>query len=372
MKARNSIWRKRLDKWLGCPLLFALGLFRQRRQEKTFGRDAALKIALIKTAAIGDTILLSAIGDEIKKQYPNSHITVICSCDNLPMVRLLHGVADIFVFRMNQPIRSFLRLRELQKFDLLLDFGPWPRINGIISWMLRADYKVGFKRSHMYRHYVYDKWVEHLDTLHEMDNYRNILQGAGILPTGCLPYFEAAGEALIEDRPYVVFHAYPGGAMENQRKWPEARWVELGQWLYKKYGVRIMLSGAPTDRADAEYIESLLRGRGVPAESIAGTYSLGEMVNVLAKAELVISVNTGIMHLAAAVCVPLIALHGATSERRWGPLSDKAVVVKSGEACQPCISLGFESRCKDPVCMRNITVDMVADEIERLLDTREI
>ena len=126
-----------------------------------------------------------------------------------------------------------------------------------------------------------------------------------------------------------------------------------------------MLSGAPSDRADAEHMESLLRERGVPAESIAGVYSLGEMIDVLAKAELVISVNTGIMHLAAAVRVPLIALHGATSELRWGPLSDRAVVVKSGEACQPCISLGFESKCTDPVCMRNITVDMVADEIEQ-------
>ena len=365
MKERNNIWRKRLDKWIGCPLLFMLGFFHQRRQAETFERDRALRIVLVKTAAIGDTILLSAVVDEIKQQYTNSHVTVICSNDNLPMVRLLCGVDDIFVFRMNQPVQSFLKLCALQKFDLLLDFGPWPRINAIISWMVRANYTVGFKRSHMYRHYAYDKWVEHLDTLHEMDNYRNILQGAGIQPAGRLPHFEASGGAPIEHRPYVVFHQYPGGSMEKQRKWPEARWVELGQWLHQKYRIRIMLSGAPSDRAAAEHMESLFRERGIPAESIAGVYSLGEMIDVLAKAELVISVNTGIMHLAAAVRVPLIALHGATSELRWGPLSDRVVVVKSGEACQPCISLGFESKCTDPVCMRNITVDMVADEIER-------
>ena len=367
MKERNSIWRKRFDKWIGCPLLFVFGLFHRRREAKSFDKEHAPRIALIKTAAIGDTILLSAMVDEIKHQCPSSHVTVICSDNNLPMVRLLCGVDDTFLFRMNRPVHSFLKLRALSRFDLLLDFGPWPRINGIISWMIRADYKVGFKRARMYRHYVYDKWVEHLDSLHEIDNYRNILQGAGLQITGRLPRFEAHNDTCTERQPYVVFHQYPGGSMENQRKWPEMRWAELGQWIHQTYGMRIILSGAPADREAAENTACLLREKGAAAKSIAGVYSLREMIDVLAKAELVISVNTGIMHLAAAVHVPLIALHGATSEQRWGPLSDNAVVVKSGEPCQPCISLGFESKCTDPVCMRNITVAMVANVTERLL-----
>ena len=70
--------------------------------------------------------------------------------------------------------------------------------------------------------------------------------------------------------------------------------------------------------------------------------------------------------MSAAVGVPLIALHGATSDLRWGPLSDKAIVVKSGENCQPCISLGFESHCQNPKCMEHITVDMVLEKIDEL------
>ena len=369
MKERNSIWRKHLDKWIGCPLLFLLGLFHRKRERKLLNEKAVLNIVLIKTAAIGDTIILSAMVDEIKQQYPKSRITLICSKNNLAMVQLLRGVDNIFTFWMERPFHSLRQLHTLGRFDLLLDFGPWPRINGVISWMIRADYKVGFKRVHTYRHYVYDQWVEHLDSLHEIDNYRNILKVGGIKISGRRPYFATFGDNVIKERPYVVFHQYPGGAMEFQRKWAEERWVELGKCLYQKYGTCILLSGAQLDQEEAEHSAQLMRRDGVAAKSIAGVYSLEQMAQILAGAVLVVSVNTGIMHLAAAVGAPLIALHGATSEKRWGPLSENAVVVKSGEPCQPCISLGFESKCTDPVCMQNITVDMVVCTAEQMLSS---
>ena len=91
------------------------------------------------------------------------------------------------------------------------------------------------------------------------------------------------------------------------------------------------------------------------------------MVGILERARLVVSVDTGIMHLAAAVHAPLVALQGPTSKKRWGPLSDRAVVVRVGEKCRPCISLGFESNCDNPICMKNITVDMVLDAVDTVL-----
>lgn len=103
----------------------------------------------------------------------------------------------------------------------------------------------------------------------------------------------------------------------------------------------------------------------------AGRYNLKEMENILGHAEFLVSVNTGIMHMGAAVGVPLIALHGATSVKRWGPLSDRARNIWTHEKCQPCISLGFESKCKDPICMKHITVDMVMDEIVSMEEANE-
>ena len=367
MGERNDPWMKRLDRWIGCPLLFALGIFHRKKKKVDLGKIDTPKVALIKTAAIGDTILLGVMVDEIKRQYPKSQITVVCSKNNLAMVNLIQGVDNVFVFVMKHPVHSLVDLRTLGNFDLLLDFGPWPRVNGLISWAIDADYKVGFKRAYMYRHYIYDIWVEHLDSVHEIENYRNILRAVGIHPIGLLPTFESEKHDVVENVPYAVFHLYPSGSMENQRKWMESSWVELGVRLYHVYGVQILLSGTRMEAEDAEHTAHHFRQVGVPVKNIAGRYSLDDMIAILAKARLVVSVNTGIMHLAAAVGAPLVALHGATSDLRWGPLGNTAVVVKSGEPCQPCISLGFESNCDNPVCMQNITVDMVMKKVEHFL-----
>ena len=359
---RNNPLLKKLDKWLGIPALYVLGKFHRQHTCPV----SYTKIAIIKTAAVGDTIILSAMIEELKQAYPKAEITVICSKNNAAMVKTLAQIDHIEIFAMKHPWQSLKRIKSLGHYDLVLDFGPWPRINGVIAWKLNADYKVGFYRPDTYRHYIYDVKVEHSDKLHEIENYRNILRGAGIEPKGVLPNLRTDKRLLADD--YAVLHLFPGGAMDIQRRWPNERWLELAEELYQQYGVKILLSGGQADREEAQAICDELQDRGVPAENIAGQYSLAEMASVLQYAKLVISVNTGIMHYAAAVGAPLVAIHGATSEIRWGPLSNNSIVVKSGESCQPCISLGFESKCTKPICMEHVKVEMVMEKIKLILE----
>lgn len=363
MKERNNPLLKRLDFYLGVPLLFIIGLFRRKRKPTELPKTP--RVALIKTNAIGDSVLLAAIVDEVKREYPRSRVTVVCSKTNEAMIRLIRGVDNIEIFAMGAPIASLWRLHRLPQFDRVLDFGPWPRINAVIALVLRTDFRVGFRRAAMYRHYIYDAYVEHSDALHEIGNYRNVLRIAGFQPVGLLPHFVLGrGSKIQED--YIIFHLFPGGAMEQQRMWATDNWVSLGKILHERYGATIVLTGGKVDRERAESVARELSARGVRAESAAGHYDVGETMRLLASARLTVSVNTGIMHLAAAVGVPLIALHGPTSEKRWGPLSDRAISIASSDACRPCISLGFESRCTNPICMEHIDVDSVAAAIERV------
>lgn len=367
MGERNNPLLKKLDKWVGCPVTFCLGIFHRHHPCPDLSHCQTPHIALIKTAAVGDTIVLSAMVRELRHTYPKAHITIICSRNNLAMVKILPDINDFFVFEMKKPLKSLEQIKKLGHFDLLLDFGPWPRINSIISWKTDAGYKVGFKRPDTHRHYVYDAKVIHSDRLHEIENYRNILRAARIPIQGYIPDFHT-DQQICQHENYAVFHLYPGGAMEVQRKWPDERWVELGRQIHAKYGCKILFSGGPADKAQAEKMADRMSAKHVPAENIAGKYPLKDMASILQYAKIVVSVNTGIMHYAAAVGVPLVAIHGATSVTRWGPLSDKAVVVRSGIECQPCISLGFESKCTNPICMDKVTVDMVMEKVNQLLE----
>lgn len=365
MKERNNKVMKLLDRYIGCPLLFFLGKLRVKASYPII--NGSPRIMVLKTAAIGDTILMDAVIKEIKSQYPQSEITFVCSKSNLAMVKILEDIDRVILFRMNSPLSSLQQVRSLGIYDFVLDFAPWPRINALISWAVLAKFKVGFRRRNMYRHYIYDIAVEHRDDLHEIENYRNILKAACISVHGFIPQLIVNAEMPKIFSKYVVFHIFPGGSSVHLRSWSSNNWIELGRRIGSKYGCKIVFTGGIEDAENATAIAKKVQGEGTDAVSIAAKYPLKDIPTILANADLVISVNTGIMHMSAAVNVPLIALHGATSDKRWEPLSERAVIIKSGEPCQPCISLGFESKCQSPVCMEHITVDRVWEKVESFL-----
>ena len=360
---RNNPLLKKLDKWIGCPLVYILGLFRKEKARP----QKYQRIAVIKTAAMGDTIILSAMLDEIRCSYPDAQVTVICSKNNAAMVKALPDIGQVEVFAMKNPVQSLKRVRKLGQFDLVMDFGPWPRINAIISWAVSADCKVGFKRENMYRHYIYDVKVEHSDRIHEIENYRNILRYSGITPKDLEPNLRTLIAHNYDCDKYVVLHMLPGGSRSTQKCWEKKKWYELAKRLNDRYGLRILFSGSKKDKPYIDTLVEELKQCRIEVDNIAGEYTLVDMATVLGNATVVVSVDTGIMHYAAAVNVKLIALQGPTSPLRWGPLSKNAIVV-SNNVCQPCLSLGFEYECKNNICMQGISVDMVMDAVKKIME----
>src|SRR5262249_4543208 len=139
-----------------------------------------------------------------------------------------------------------------QQFDLFLDYGPWPRINSLISYFAYASYKVGFNTPNQYRHYVYDRAVSHSDAQNELENFRDLLRAINVPPT----YAPGLPAAIGRDEPphqyrvrgeYVVFHLWPGGYRSYLKEWQVERWLQLGSSL-SSLGLRIVLTGATSER----------------------------------------------------------------------------------------------------------------------------
>ena len=372
MQERNNSKLKFLDFYLGVPLLFGLGLFRRKNKFPDLSdRSREYRVLFIKTAGIGDTVLLSAIAAELKNNFPNIHIDIICAKGNRAMAELLPDVGHVEVFLMNRPVESLAKVRDMGEYDLVFDFAPWAHINAVISYFAKGRYKMGFKRAGQYRHYVYDAAAEHTDDCHELDNYRKLLKLLPINIEGFKPRLDSDNQfdhkKYALKPPAVVFHLYPGGSSAAMRFWAEEKWLELGRRIYEKYKLDIVLTGGAEDRDAAEILAARFITGGVPAVSLAGRMPLGETIDLLAAARLLVTVNTGIMHIGAAAGTELIALHGATNPKRWGPISDKATVVTANLPCQHCISLGSEYKCPEPICMENISVDMVWAEVRKKL-----
>lgn len=367
LNERGNSKLKFMDKYIGIPFIFMLGLFRKKKKEL---RIRPRNIVIVMIAAIGDTILLSAVIKELKLLYPNVYITLVCSNGNIQAAKNLPQVDRMIKFDMANVLGSFFLLRKLPKFDLLFDFGTWAKFNALISFVIKAHFKVGFKRKSMYRHYIYDCITEHSDKLHELENYRNLVRTLGVPLHSLDPEFKVSNENskyLSSNKKYLIFHMFASGSHKEKKEWPRRLWSELAQRLIKEE-YTIILTGGKEDREQAEAFVQFMGG--YQCFSIAGKVTLEETAAVIKEVGAIVTVNTGVMHLAAVMDAFIVAVHGPTSPERWGPVSKKSVILTPNIKCDQLLSLGFEKhQCTlEDGCISTIQVD----DVYRALKNMEI
>jgi heptosyltransferase I len=365
--ARGSFLLRFLDRNVGIPIVLALGLFRARARQLP---DAVRYIGILETAAIGDTALLSAVIFDLRKKFPSARIVLFAGHSNYEVARLLGDIDEVVRLKLVNVFSACQAVRR-EWFDVFLDFGPWPRVNAIISFLARAGYKVGFRTEGEYRHYVYDRCVLHSGSKHELENFRDVMRAIHVTPAH-QPGFRGALDTdkvpskYWPTRDYVVFHLWPGGYRSYLKEWPLDRWIELGGALIS-LGFDIALTGAPSEREanDMVIAQACKKSDKRNWVNCAGA-TIQQTLAILGRARLAVCVNTGIMHLAAILDAPVVGLHGPTSVARWGPVGKRAVALSAPAKTCGYLNLGFEypRHCD---CMHRITVQQVLGPCLRLL-----
>ena len=153
---RGSRSLRLADRYLGVPLVLVVGSL--RRKTKTV-RDFS-SVGLMATAAIGDTILLAGIVSDLRDHFPEKQLVLFTGCSNHEVALLFKGLDEVVRLPTHNPLEAVRMLRE-KRLDVLVDFGPWPRINALYSLLSGARFTLGFRTSGQYRHYGYDRFVEH-------------------------------------------------------------------------------------------------------------------------------------------------------------------------------------------------------------------
>ena len=248
-----------------------------------------------------------------------------------------------------------LRILRQQRMDILIDVLPWARVSAISSALSGAEFAIGFKTKGQHRHFAYDAVAEHSKNRHELGNLRRLLLPLGMeganfpRASGTL---SASARGLSRD---IVFHPWAGGYRSAMREWPLDRWTALARALIAD-GLNILITGSSADRTRAELLRKLI-DRPACERVLAGEANLASTAKAIASSLLVVSVNTGVMHLAAATGTKLVALHGPTDPMRWGPLSDTATVIGPGrDSGGAYLNLGYEYPSNAPEIMSLISV----------------
>ena len=312
----------------------------------------------MKSTGVGDMILATPVVRDIVAAFPGAEVVLFAGPDNRDIAALVEGVR-VVELQTARPRATLPRLRR-ERLDALLDFGQWARLEALYCALSASRWTGGFQTPGQRRHFPYDATAEHSDRVPELDNFRALARLLGV-ESRSEPAFDAVPEAVEPPAadPYVVFHLWPGGFRSDLREWPAESWRELAGRLADA-GYSIVLTGGP---GDTERTDGFLATCGEHADrlvSVAGRYRLSELVPVLARARAVVSVNTGVMHLAAAAGAPTIALNGPTSATRWGPVGANVVSVDSELPGCGYLNLGFEYDGQRTDCMLGISVDRVA------------
>ena len=351
---RGSSRLRTLDRTVVRSLLRAVGAVKRRRPLPS----RLHRIGLMKSTGIGDMILTTAVARDVMAAHPDAEVVVFAGADNADVARLVPGVR-IAQLATARPWAAIPRLRA-ERLDAIVDFGQWTRLEALYAALSGASWKAGFDTPGQRRHYAYDATVPH-SANHvgdvelpraDLDARRHLRRRS---PRSAPP---ARARSLPVDGPFVVFHLWPGGFRSELREWPAESWRSLAD-RFTKDGFTIVLTGGP---ADVERTDAFIESSGDLAKhlkSVAGRYRLNELVDLIGSASCVVSVNTGLMHLAAAAGVPTVGLNGPTSAKRWGPIGPNAVCIDSDLPGCGYLNLGFEYDGRRTDCMRGISVDRV-------------
>jgi ADP-heptose:LPS heptosyltransferase len=360
IRLRGNPTLRFVDRYAGIPAIALFGALRRRRKFLT----AIGSIGLLKSAAIGDTVLMSAVIADLRRAFPDAALVLFSGESNYEMACLLEGLTNVFKVPTGNPLAALKVVRSVP-VDVLLDFGQWSRTEALLSLSNRTAFTVGFRTSAQYRHYGYDIAVEHSSETHELENYRALVRTLGV-EAESMPRLKAGEINPLAERSYVVCHLWPGGTARHLKEWPLRNWQRLFGELTRRE-LEVVLTGSLMDSSRNEELIA-----GLPADmlhvvhNIAG-FDLGKTAAVLAGARLVVSVNTGIMHMAAALGCPVVGLHGPTSSKRWGPVGEKSIAVDSTLNGSGYLNLGWDYPKNPPACMDGVKLESVVDACDTLL-----
>jgi len=302
---------------------------------------------------------------EIKKHYPEALVTVLCSPASVEILQRNPAVGRILTFDKKSAgfwkIAAMAARLRRENFDVAFVFH---RAFGsaLMAYLAGIKRRAGFTTEGR-RIFLTDP--VHLDTAkHRADNDLAVLQAYGLKPDLNAPLVfitdpsderfpeEVLGEEVVKSG-YAVFNL---NASWETKRWPIEKFRELVQRVEDELGLKPVGIGAGNER---EMVDEALGGRGV---NLAGCTDLSKLGVLCRKAKVVVTNDSGPMHIAATVGAKVIALFGPTNPARCGPRSRNAVVVRRSDL--DCISC-YKKHCPiDFPCMLGIGVDEVFELVK--------
>lgn len=396
-----ALW---MDRHLGsvlCRLLLVARRLTGRRPTPS-AEGRIDRVLVLKFWGVGSIVLASPLLAALRSRYPDARIDFVTLRGNDPVLRMYPQVGRRFTLDLGrgiprffaETIRTIGRVRR-ERYDLLLDLEFFTSYSAIFSCLSNARVTRGFSAKGSARGRLHDVEVPFNAYHHVSANFLTLLEGdpmramaltQGNRPIGLPPLHAgadaaarctrelAAHPAWRDGRPIVVLNPNAGD-MALERRWPAERAAELLRRLVALGRLNLVLTGSDDERSYVESIETLAGAEG-RVIVLAGRLDLEGFVALLERAAVVITNDSGPLHLARAAGAAVVALFGPETPVLYGPLSSREDqpyrVHYRGLACSPCMNV-HENKVlscwfAQARCMTEIDPEDVFASVGALLD----
>jgi lipopolysaccharide heptosyltransferase II len=374
-------------------VLIWLGRIGKKYPPLTSHKTHPRRILVIRLDLIGDLVLSMTTVRALKNTYPDTAIDLLALPTSAKVVMGDPDLNEIITYDPNvwRRPKALIQLKNWRNTYTLLShlhardydiavsvFGRWA---GTLAVLSGAKRQVGFGRESypgLMTDSVRGRHWSSGDHKHEVDYCLELARTAGAVSSAAdrIPHLYVDSlaqqqleqllerEGIVPEKPVIACHISSNNG--QSKRWPIPHWATLIDKLIRGQNAQVILTGAP---GDIPLIECVTHQMQEQATNLAGKTSLPQLVALLKRANLVISGDSGPMHIAAAVGTPVIAIHGPTDPALSGPVSPKATVMRSDIWCSPCYNATGSADCRffTTQCMKNILPSQVYKVVQEKL-----
>lgn len=318
-------------------------------------------LLVIRPGGIGDAALLAPMLNVLKSAYPQARLTVLAERRNCGAFALVPAVDKILCYDKPRELCAALR----GKYDAVIDTEQWHRLSAVVARLAGGTMSVGFATNERRRLFTHTLPYSH--DRYEAESFLDLLAPFDIEPPPVMPPFltvptvaRAKADELLQGVGGKFVAIFPGASIP-EREWGASNFRLLAERLAGE-GKGVVVVGGGEDVADGEEIVS---SNGL---NLAGKTSLAETAAVIGRAELLVSGDSGVLHLAVGLGTPTVSLFGPGIRKKWGPRGEHDMIIDRGLPCSPCTRFGYTPQCREGAsCIAGISADEVARTVDATL-----
>jgi heptosyltransferase-2 len=336
------------------------------------------RLLIRSTNWIGDAVMTTPAVRAIRKNFPDAKISILTKPWVAPVFSNSPYVDNLLIYDKAEKHKGLAGKMQLAKDLKQYGFDAAILLQNafeasLVTFFAAIPCRIGYNtdaRGFLLTHSV--PCTPQIKKMHQTGYYLGILQGIGMETDGLgldlvvnKKYQKRAAEILEEhgiSRADRLVGINPSATFGPAKQWFPERYAALSDKIHEIFGARILLFGGPGDRELGRKISKMMK---YPQVDLSGKTDLGEAIALISMCNLFITNDSGLMHVAAALDIPLIAIFGSTNPVTTGPEGLNSRIVRIPVECSPCL----KPKCPRGhlKCMDQIDVDMVFDVAKELL-----